>query len=82
MPPEGVHRSTYYRWKRQVDRWGLEAFNVRERRRPRMPNSSSPCSPLAALALLDAGQIVPAVILATLAIANTALLTLLDQWDR
>jgi transposase-like protein len=19
----GVHRSTYYRWKRQVDRWGL-----------------------------------------------------------
>jgi hypothetical protein len=37
---------------------------------------------LAALALLDAGQIVPAVILATLAIANTALLTLLDRWDR
>ena len=34
----GVHRSTYYRWKRQVDRWGLEALNVRERRRPRMPN--------------------------------------------
>ena len=20
----GVHRSSYYRWKRQVDRWGLE----------------------------------------------------------
>jgi Winged helix-turn helix len=33
----GVHRSTYYRPKKQVDRWGLEALNVRERRRPRMP---------------------------------------------
>jgi transposase InsO family protein len=34
----GVDRSTYYRLKRRVDRWGLEALNVRERRRPRMPN--------------------------------------------
>ena len=34
----GVHHSTYYRWKRNVDRWGLEALRVRERRRPRMPN--------------------------------------------
>jgi hypothetical protein len=34
----GVHRSTNYRWKRQVDRCGLEALNVRERRKPRMPN--------------------------------------------
>jgi hypothetical protein len=25
------------RWKRKVDRWGLEALRVRERRRPRMP---------------------------------------------
>ena len=33
----GVDRSTYYRHKRRVDRWGLEALNVRERRRPRMP---------------------------------------------
>jgi hypothetical protein len=33
----GVHHSTYYRWKRQVDRWGIEALRVRERRRPRMP---------------------------------------------
>ena len=33
----GVHHSTYYRWKRAVDRWGLEALRVRERRRPRMP---------------------------------------------
>jgi Winged helix-turn helix len=34
----GVDRSTYYRLKRRVDRWGLEALNVRERRRPRMSN--------------------------------------------
>ncbi len=38
----GVHHSTYYRWKHQVDRWGLEALNVRERRRPRMPNQIGP----------------------------------------
>ncbi len=34
----GVHRSTYYRWKRQVDRHGLEVLRPRERRRPQMPN--------------------------------------------
>jgi transposase InsO family protein len=34
----GVHRSTYYRWKREVDRQGLEMLRPRERRRPRMPN--------------------------------------------
>jgi transposase len=38
----GVDRSTYYRLKRRVDRWGLEALNVRERRRPRMPNQIGP----------------------------------------
>jgi len=38
----GVDRSTYYRWKRKVDRWGLEALQVRERRRPRMPNQLGP----------------------------------------
>jgi hypothetical protein len=38
----GVHHSTYYRWKHQVDRWGLEALNVRERRRPRMPDQIGP----------------------------------------
>jgi transposase InsO family protein len=38
----GVDRSTYYRLKRRVDRWGLEALNVRERRRPRMPNQLGP----------------------------------------
>ena len=38
----GVDRSTYYRLKKRVDRWGLEALNVRERRRPRMPNQIGP----------------------------------------
>jgi transposase InsO family protein len=38
----GVHHSTYYRWKQRVDRWGLEALRVRERRRPRMPNQIGP----------------------------------------
>src|SRR5829696_6966248 len=28
--------------KKRVDRWGLEALNVRERRRPRMPNQIGP----------------------------------------
>jgi transposase len=34
----GVHRSTFYAWKHQVDRHGLEMLRPRERRRPRMPN--------------------------------------------
>ena len=34
----GVHRSTYYAWKRQVDRHGLEMLRPRERRRPQMLN--------------------------------------------
>jgi transposase len=38
----GVHHSTYYRWKQKVDRWGLEALRIRERRRPRMPNQLGP----------------------------------------
>jgi transposase len=37
----GVHRSTYYRWKQQVDRHGLEMLRPRERRRPQMPNQLS-----------------------------------------
>jgi transposase InsO family protein len=36
-----VHRSTYYAWKRKVDRHGLEMLRPRERRRPRMPNQLS-----------------------------------------
>jgi transposase InsO family protein len=38
----GIERSTYYRWKAKVDRWGLEALRIRERRRPRMPNQLGP----------------------------------------
>src|SRR3954451_24244539 len=38
----GVHRSTYYAWKRQVERSGLEMLRPRERRRPQMPNQLSP----------------------------------------
>jgi transposase InsO family protein len=38
----GVHRSTYYDWKRKVDRHGLEMLRPRERRRPKMPNQLSP----------------------------------------
>jgi transposase InsO family protein len=37
----GVHRSTYYAWKAQVDRHGLEMLRPRERRRPVMPNQLS-----------------------------------------
>ena len=37
----GVHRSTYYRWKAQVERQGLEMLRPRERRRPQMPNQLS-----------------------------------------
>ena len=34
----GVHPSTYYRWRKEVLTWGLEALRPHERRRPRMPN--------------------------------------------
>jgi transposase InsO family protein len=34
----GVHRSTYYRWRKAVTASGLEMLRPRERRRPRMPN--------------------------------------------
>lgn len=37
----GIHHSTYYRWKAQVDRYGLEILRPRERRQPRMPNATS-----------------------------------------
>jgi transposase InsO family protein len=37
----GVHRSTYYRWKAQVERAGLEMLRPRERRRPVMPSQLS-----------------------------------------
>lgn len=38
----GVHRSTYYDWRRRVERHGLEVLRPRERRRPKMPNQVSP----------------------------------------
>jgi transposase InsO family protein len=38
----GIHRSTYYEWKRRVERHGLEILRPRERRRPRLPNQLSP----------------------------------------
>lgn len=37
----GVHRSTYYAWRRQVERHGLEILRPRERRPPKMPNQLS-----------------------------------------
>ena len=37
----GIHHSTYYRWKAQADRFGVDILRPRERRRPQMPNSIS-----------------------------------------
>ena len=37
----GIHPSTYYRWKRQLDRHGPEILRPRERRPPRMANATS-----------------------------------------
>jgi transposase InsO family protein len=38
----GIHRSTFYVWKRRAERHGLEILRPRERRRPRLPNQLSP----------------------------------------
>jgi transposase InsO family protein len=38
----GIHPSTFYRWRKQVHRFGLEILHPRERRSPRMPNATSP----------------------------------------
>ena len=38
----GVHHSMYYRWLRQLVRFGPEMLRPRERRRPRMPNALTP----------------------------------------
>jgi len=35
----GIHRSTFYRWRSQAQRYGLEILRPRERRSPQMPNS-------------------------------------------
>jgi transposase len=37
----GIHPSTYYRWKRQLDRYGPEILRPREPRVPRMANQTS-----------------------------------------
>ena len=37
----GIHPSTYYRWKRQLDRHGPEILRPSERRMPRMANQTS-----------------------------------------
>lgn len=37
----GIHHSTFYRWKRQAERYGLEMLRPRERRHPRLPNATS-----------------------------------------
>lgn len=36
----GIHRSTFYRWRRKVERYGAEMLRPRERRHPRMPNAT------------------------------------------
>jgi len=38
----GIHPSTYYRWRKESDRFGLEILRPRERRRARMANATSP----------------------------------------
>ena len=38
----GIHRSTFYVWKRRAERHGLGILRPRERRRPRMPQQLSP----------------------------------------
>lgn len=37
----GVHRSTYYAWRKRIERHGLEILRPRERRLPKMPNQLS-----------------------------------------
>ena len=38
----GIHPSTFYRWRAQALRFGLEMLRPRERRLPRMPNATAP----------------------------------------
>lgn len=47
----GVHHSMYYRWQRQLVRFGPEILRPRERRRPRMPNALTPLIEQKVLAL-------------------------------
>lgn len=36
----GIHPSTFYRWRKQAERYGNEMLRPRERRHPRMPNAT------------------------------------------
>ena len=36
----GIHHSTFYRWRRKMQRYGVEILRPRERRHPRMPNQT------------------------------------------
>src|SRR5437763_15351174 len=47
----GVHHSTYYRWQRQLVRFGPELLRPRERRQPRMPKAIPPMVEQRVLAL-------------------------------
>lgn len=38
----GIHPSTFYKWRNQSRRFGLEMLRPRERRTPRMPNATTP----------------------------------------
>jgi transposase InsO family protein len=38
----GIHPSTFYKWRNQARRFGLDMLRPRERRTPRMPNATSP----------------------------------------
>ena len=38
----GIHHSTFYRWRKQMERHGLGILRPRERRMPRMPNATRP----------------------------------------
>ena len=38
----GVDPSTYYRWRKPVLRWGLDALRPRERRLPQSPRRTPP----------------------------------------
>lgn len=40
--PMGIHPSTFYAWRRQANRSGLNILRPRERRAPRMRNATSP----------------------------------------
>ena len=41
----GIHHSTFYRWKKQAERYGLEMLRPRERRLPRLPNATAASRP-------------------------------------